>query len=167
MSDAGQEAARRWPNRFRDSRVERAIAAHRQHAFFAGAEWQAAKTQARIHRGYDLGDKPGADVDAVGRLITDATVQECRADVAETEVQVLQEWKEAAIAVLNDWEKVWAAAGRPGSLGESKAEAVRALLARVRAFAEERAKVADPALAASVGYAECAAELLRILAGDA
>ena len=44
---------------------------------------------------------------------------------------------------------------------------LQATVARVRAFAEERAKVADPALAASVGYAECAADLLRILEGDA
>ena len=133
MSDARQEAARRWPGIGRGHEREKLDRAMRG-GFVGGAEWQDAQTQARIHRGYDLGDKPGADVDAVGRLITDATVQEFRADVAETEVQVLQEWKEAAIAVLNDWETVWAAAGRPGSLGESKAEAVRALLGRIRAL---------------------------------
>ena len=36
----------------------------------------------------------------------------------------LRDWKESAMYILNKWEAVWEAAGRPGMLGSSKAEAV-------------------------------------------
>ena len=41
-------------------------------------------------------------------------------------------WKAEAIAVLNDWERVWVALGRPGPLGASKAAACEAEVARLR-----------------------------------
>ena len=44
------------------------------------------------------------------------------------EVACLQEWKREATTVLDEWEAVWHAAGRPGRLGESKAVAVRRLV---------------------------------------
>lgn len=39
----------------------------------------------------------------------------------------LLRWKAEALQVLSDWEAVWIAAGKPGRVGSSKAEAVRKL----------------------------------------
>lgn len=50
----------------------------------------------------------------------------------EREVMRLRWWKAEAIAVLNDWERVWVALGRPGPLGASKAAACEAEVARLR-----------------------------------
>jgi hypothetical protein len=46
---------------------------------------------------------------------------------ALAEIDRLRAWKESAMQVLNDWDQVWEAAGRPGPLGASKAQNVRAL----------------------------------------
>lgn len=46
---------------------------------------------------------------------------------AADELEHLARWKAEAVEVLSAWEKVWAAAGRPGPLGGSKAEAVARL----------------------------------------
>ncbi len=43
------------------------------------------------------------------------------------ELAQLRTWKAEAMEVLGQWEQVWEAAGRPGPLGGSKAEAVRSL----------------------------------------
>ena len=40
----------------------------------------------------------------------------------------LEAWKAEAVEVLGQWEQVWEAAGRPGPLGGSKAEAVARML---------------------------------------
>ena len=40
----------------------------------------------------------------------------------------LEEWKESAMKVLSKWDEVYEAAGRPGKLGGSKAEAVKRYL---------------------------------------
>src|SRR6186997_2671326 len=40
----------------------------------------------------------------------------------------LEAWKAEAITVLDQWEAVWEAAGRPGPIGRSKADSVRRLL---------------------------------------
>jgi hypothetical protein len=45
------------------------------------------------------------------------------------ELAFLRRWRAEAIEVLNEWEQVWEAAGRPGPLGSSKARAVGALFA--------------------------------------
>ena len=37
----------------------------------------------------------------------------------------LQHWKRGAMAVFDEWETVWVAAGSPGIIGQSKASAVR------------------------------------------
>jgi hypothetical protein len=59
-----------------------------------------------------------------------AELQALRSDVAN-----LLTWKMEASLVLEDWEKVWEAAGRPGPLGASKAanvlSAVRTLKAQL------------------------------------
>lgn len=34
-------------------------------------------------------------------------------------------WKESAMSVLAEWDRAWEAAGRPGHLGQSRAEATR------------------------------------------
>ena len=36
----------------------------------------------------------------------------------------LQQWKKEGMQVFDEWERVWVAAGSPGTLGQSKAEAV-------------------------------------------
>jgi hypothetical protein len=43
----------------------------------------------------------------------------------ERELNGLKAWKTAAMAVLSDWENVWEAAGKPGTVGMSKAECVK------------------------------------------
>ncbi len=43
------------------------------------------------------------------------------------ELAQLRAWKAEAMEVLGQWERVWEAAGRPGPLGGSKAEAVARL----------------------------------------
>ena len=50
----------------------------------------------------------------------------------EREVMRLRWWKAEAIAVLDGWERVWVALGRPGPLGASKAAACEAEVARLR-----------------------------------
>ncbi len=47
---------------------------------------------------------------------------------AADELEYLARWKAEATEVLGAWEQVYEAAGCPGPLGGSKAEAVRALL---------------------------------------
>jgi len=46
----------------------------------------------------------------------------------ERERDELQRWKDEAMLVLYEWDRVWVAAGKPGQLGDSKAASVRALL---------------------------------------
>jgi len=48
-------------------------------------------------------------------------------NAAADELEHLARWKAESTEVLGAWEQVWEAAGRPGPLGGSKAEAVRAL----------------------------------------
>lgn len=43
-------------------------------------------------------------------------------------IERLQRWKDEGMRVLGEWEEVWVAAGSPGRLGQSKAEAVREFL---------------------------------------
>lgn len=66
--------------------------------------------------------------------------EQLRTTNAEAKVERLTAWKDEALTVLADWEKVYDALGRPGLLGESKA---RAALVEVEAL---RARI-DPALA--------------------
>lgn len=47
----------------------------------------------------------------------------------QQEIRELEAWKESAMQVIGEWEKVWEAAGRPGRLGASKAASVLAFLA--------------------------------------
>lgn len=44
------------------------------------------------------------------------------------EADRLRQWKAEAVAVLEGWEAVWEALGRPGTLGQSKSAAVLAAL---------------------------------------
>lgn len=48
------------------------------------------------------------------------------------ELDRLRRWKAEAVEVLASWEQTWEAAGMPGTLGMSKAEAVRAEVERLR-----------------------------------
>lgn len=48
------------------------------------------------------------------------------------ELKRLRAWKAEAMAVLNEWEAAWDAAGRPGPLGVSKARATTAEIVRLR-----------------------------------
>lgn len=44
-------------------------------------------------------------------------------------IALLQQWKKEALQVMGEWERVWTAAGSPGTLGQSKAEAVLSVIA--------------------------------------
>jgi hypothetical protein len=53
------------------------------------------------------------------------------------EIDSLRRWKEEALIVLTEWDKVWEAAGRPGLLGASKASNTQALIECLRQRDEE------------------------------
>lgn len=50
---------------------------------------------------------------------------------AADEIEQLRRWKGEALIVLEDWEKVWEAAGRPGAWGSSKAVSTREHVERI------------------------------------
>lgn len=50
----------------------------------------------------------------------------------DAEIERLRAWKESAMLVLGEWDGTFAACGSPGKLGESKAKAVRAEIARLQ-----------------------------------
>lgn len=50
------------------------------------------------------------------------------AEELERELTDMKRWKREANLVLSEWESVWVVAGSPGTLGQSKADAVRELL---------------------------------------
>jgi len=52
------------------------------------------------------------------------------------EVEPLEAWKESAIKVMGEWDKVWEALGNPGKLGESMAAASVAEIERLRALVQ-------------------------------
>lgn len=47
------------------------------------------------------------------------------------ETERLRQWKAEALVVLAQWDEVWDALGRPGGLGESRAEASKAKVLRI------------------------------------
>jgi hypothetical protein len=49
---------------------------------------------------------------------------ECVVSARRPAVARLRQWKREAMTVLTAWETVWVAAGRPGRLGQSKAQAM-------------------------------------------
>jgi hypothetical protein len=62
-------------------------------------------------------------------------------DEAAAEIERLRRWKAEAIGVLEGWNTVWEAAGRPGRLGDSQFIAVAAEFERLRAeLASERGR---------------------------
>jgi hypothetical protein len=82
-------------------------------------------------------DEVGIDVQRLVRRLMDTvetTAMEyppfCK-DVRHAclELERLNQWKREGMRVLGEWESVWVAAGSPGRLGQSKAEAVRELIA--------------------------------------
>ncbi len=46
-------------------------------------------------------------------------------DARDAEVEGLRSWKAQAIEVLDGWERVWEATGKPGLIGAQKSESVR------------------------------------------
>ena len=75
---------------------------------------------------------PGA-TDADG-VCTAEHVPETLAKEAADEIKRLRGWKETAMKVLADWEKVWEELGKPGQLGDYKPVAA---LAEIRSRAYE------------------------------
>jgi len=53
------------------------------------------------------------------------------------QVEPLEGWKESAIKVLGEWDKVHEALGKPGKLGESMAAASLAEVQKLRALVQE------------------------------
>lgn len=66
-------------------------------------------------------------VDHIGHRLTDEPPHTL------VENDELRGWKESAINVLSEWDKVFDALGRPGKLGASKAESARAEVERILA----------------------------------
>lgn len=52
------------------------------------------------------------------------------------EVEPLEEWKESAIKVMSEWDKVHEALGKPGKLGESMAAASLAEVVKLQALVQ-------------------------------
>ena len=73
---------------------------------------------------------PDGEVTAMAR-----EVQELRA-----EVERLTRWKAEAMAVIDQWEAAWEAAGSPGELGDTKSGAMRAAILAERALADRLAE---------------------------
>ena len=75
-----------------------------------------------------------SDTPETDKLLADATGYPHPMDAVdlayklERERDKLQRWKDEAMLVLYNWDRVWVAAGKPGQLGDSKAASVRALL---------------------------------------
>ena len=72
-------------------------------------------------------DKAEAEADEWRRI---AQRRADKLSEATEEIERLKRWKEESIVVFNEWEKVWTAAGSPGTLGASKAKAVWAKLSK-------------------------------------
>ncbi len=53
----------------------------------------------------------------------------------QQEVAGLENWKREATIVMNDWDTVWAAAGKPGKLGMSRAMATHDWIINIKASA--------------------------------
>lgn len=49
----------------------------------------------------------------------------CNPEQISDETYRLRVWKEEAMIVLQQWDKVWQALGKPGKIGDSMAEASR------------------------------------------
>lgn len=62
-------------------------------------------------------------------LVSDSRRTICQLAAA---AQDLLRWKDEALTVLSQWEKVWQAAGRPGPLGRSMAENTADEIARLK-----------------------------------
>ena len=76
------------------------------------------------------------------------TTADERADLDEFDR--LTAWKAEALAVLDEWEKVYEALGSPGPLGASKAKSALAAVERLKAAqACERCENVDATLAAA------------------
>ena len=54
------------------------------------------------------------------------------AATAADEIEQLRRWKSEAIAVIDQWEAAWEAAGSPGQLGDTKSGAMRDEIGRLR-----------------------------------
>jgi hypothetical protein len=52
-------------------------------------------------------------------------------------IERLEQWKADAITILDGWDDVWEAAGKPGPWGASKHESTRDYVAALRAEHEE------------------------------
>lgn len=72
-----------------------------------------------------------ADIELLRRILSDpffdmspwAKAVKPRLVEAVNELEELRRWKEEAISVLQDWDLVWEAMGKPGELGTTKSGA--------------------------------------------
>jgi hypothetical protein len=55
---------------------------------------------------------------------------------AADKIERLMAWKAEAIAVLDRWEAVWVACGRPGELGQMRSDATRAEVERLTSIVD-------------------------------
>lgn len=76
-----------------------------------------------------------------GHMNSDMSTVHAVLDEAADEIERLRRWKAEAIGVLEGWNQVWEAAGRPGRLGDSQFTSVVAEIERLREeLAAERAR---------------------------
>ena len=85
------------------------------------------------------------------------------ADRLRAEVDRLTAWKAEATGVLNEWERTWEAAGRPGTLGQSKGKAVADMLDAINALPDDTPH--DPVFSPAYlhGYREAMRQVKALL----
>lgn len=62
---------------------------------------------------------------------------------SSSEVDRLRAWKAEAMAVLDEWERTWEVAGRPGGLGALKARATADEIRRLQRLSTRRCRFHD------------------------
>jgi len=62
---------------------------------------------------------------------------------SSSEVDRLRAWKAEAMAVLDEWERTWEVAGRPGGLGALKARATADEIRRLQRLTPGQSKFHD------------------------
>ena len=69
-------------------------------------------------------------------IVVRGALREGFATCIREEVEPLEQWKESAIKVMGEWDKVHEALGKPGKLGESMAAASVAEIERLRVLVQ-------------------------------
>jgi len=85
---------------------------------------------------YQVVDAKGTPIGAARDLSDAETITRSLNKAGREQVEPLEAWKESAIKVLGEWDKVHEALGKPGKLGESMAAASLAEVQKLRALVQ-------------------------------